>query len=329
MTFAERVDAVKMLGFLERHARFLVTVLLHSGVCLGRQYCTFAGIARGQVVHDFFTDLVARGFATAYPRAHGSTHVYHVHAKKLYGAIGEPNSRHRRPTPLARAVERLMVLDAVLASPELTWLATERDKVSHFTRKTRLHADELPHLTFGMPPKTTVRYFPDKLPIGLDAGGWTHIFLYLVTRRVPVDFRAFLHRHSELLRTLPNWTIRVLVPRHFEGAVPHYQAALRDELATPLQPTTFDELRWFFEQRRQAVGAATVVADARFQRAQEAFSSPRFRVLYRTWLQHGDRALRATLSPVLAEALARRSGQLECHVLPHAYQHLAPLVGTS
>jgi hypothetical protein len=67
MTFAERVHQVTTLGFLDRHARFLVTVLLHAGVCVGRQYCAFAGIRRGQVMHDFFTDLVGRGFATAYP----------------------------------------------------------------------------------------------------------------------------------------------------------------------------------------------------------------------------------------------------------------------
>jgi hypothetical protein len=329
MTFAERTHEITTLGFIERHARFLVTVLLHAGVCLGRQYCTFAGIRRGQVMHDLFTDLVDRGFATAYPRAHGSTHVYHLHAKALYQAIGEPNSRFRRPTPIARAVERLMVLDAVLASPDLTWLATEREKVTHFTRKTRLLPRELPHLTFGTPPTTTVRYFPDKLPIGLDAGGWTHIFLYLVTRRLPIDFRAFLHRHAELLRVLPTWTVRLLVPRHLAGAIPRYQAALRDELASPLQRSTLDELEWYFARRRQAVRPTTILADARFQHAQEAFASPRFRVLYRTWLEVGDAALHATLSPVLADALAHRSGQLECHVLAHPYQHLASLVGTA
>jgi hypothetical protein len=329
MTLAERAHQVATLGFPERHARFLVTVLLHSGVCVGRQYCAFAGIRRGQVMHDFFTDLVGRGLATAYPRAHGSTHLYHVHGKALYQAIGEPNSRFRRPTPLARAVERLMVLDAVLASPDLTWLATEREKVNHFTRKTRLDARELPHLTFGNAPNTTVRYFPDKLPIGLDAGAWTHIFLYLVTRRVPVDFRAFLHRHAELLRALPAWTIRLLVPRHLAGAIPRYQGALRDELATPLRRSTLDELQWYFGQRQNAAQTPGITADARFQRAQEAFASPRFGVLYRTWLRAGDSALQATLSPVLADALARRSGQLECHVLPHPYQHLAALVGTA
>ena len=47
MTHQDRVSGVAALGFTERQANFLVHVMLHSGVCLGRQYCTFAGIARG------------------------------------------------------------------------------------------------------------------------------------------------------------------------------------------------------------------------------------------------------------------------------------------
>jgi hypothetical protein len=329
MTQAERVHEVTAFGFTERQAGFLVTVLVHAGVCLGRQYCAFSGIARGKAMHDFFEKLVGRDLATGYPRAHGRTHLYHVHGKALYAAIGEPNSRFRRPTPLARAVERVMVLDAVLAESELTWLGTEREKVSYFTRHTRLQARELPHLTFGTSPSTTVRYFPDKLPIGVETGHSRHVFVYLITRRVPVDFRPFLHRHSELLRALSAWTIRLLVPRHLAGVIGRYQLALRDELATPLRRDTFDELRWFFEQRRKAADRPAIVADARFQRAQEAFATPRFRVLYRSWLEDGEAALQATLSPVLSEALAERSGELECHVLPHEYQHLASLVGTA
>jgi hypothetical protein len=329
MTPDPRIEQVAAFGFTERQARFLVMVLLHAGVCLGRQFCVSSGIARGQVMHDFFKILIDRDHATAYPRAHGHTYVYHLHAKPLYAAIGEPNSRFRRPTPLARAVERVMVLDAVLAESELRWLATEREKVSHFSRQTRLQPHEFPHLTFGTPPSTTVRYFPDKLPIGVDPGSWRHVFVYLVTRRVPVDFRSFLHRHAELLRALPEWTIRLLLPRHLAGVVGRYQAAVRDELATPLRSDTFDELRWFFEQRRHAVDRPAVVADARFQRAREVFATPRFRVLYRNWLQYGEPALQATLSPVLSDALERRSGALEWRVLEHDYQHLAALVGSA
>ena len=60
VTFAERVHAVAKKGFTERQAGFLVTVMLHSGVCVRRQYCVYARIVRGQKVHDFFASLVAK-----------------------------------------------------------------------------------------------------------------------------------------------------------------------------------------------------------------------------------------------------------------------------
>jgi integrase len=44
----ERTEAVAAFGFTERQARFLVSVLLHSGVFVERQYCSFAGIVHGQ-----------------------------------------------------------------------------------------------------------------------------------------------------------------------------------------------------------------------------------------------------------------------------------------
>ena len=59
-----RVTAVAGFGFTERQARFLVTVMVHSGVFLERQYCAFAGISHGQKSHDFAAKLTARRFAT-------------------------------------------------------------------------------------------------------------------------------------------------------------------------------------------------------------------------------------------------------------------------
>lgn len=329
MTFEERVQAMIDHGFTERQAGFLTTVMLHSGVCLGRQYCAYAGIVRGQKVHDFFRDLVAHNHVSVYSRAHRKTHLYHVHAKTLYRAIGEPNNRHRRPVPLGRAIERLMVLDGVLADRRHRWLATEREKIAHFIRVTRLSRSELPHISFGVQPDETVRYFAEKLPIGIDPDGRRHVFIYLATRRLPIDFRVFLHRYGNLLRTLPAWTVRVLVPPHLIGAVALHEAAARDELAIPLPPATVDELRWYFEQRRDAAADPAIVADPRFQRASAMFGAPRFRVLYRMWRRYGNRMLDATTSPVTADALARRTGQVDCHVLAHTYQHLSPLVSTS
>jgi hypothetical protein len=316
-------------GFTERQAGFLTTVMLHSGVCLGRQYCAYAGIVRGQKMHDFFRELVANGHATVCSRAHRKTHLYHVHAKTLYRTIGEPNNRHRRPVPLSRAIERLMVLDGVLSDRRHRWLATEREKVAHFTRVTRLSRSELPHITFGVKPDQTIRYFADKLPIGIDADGRRHVFVYLVTHRLPIDFRAFLHRYGNLLRTLPAWTVRLLIPPHLAGAASVYHAAARDELATPLPPATVEELRWFFRQRGNADDDPAVSTDPRYRRGCAMFGAPRFRVLYRMFRRYGDRVLEATTSPVTADALARRTGQVDYHVLAHTYQHLSALVSTS
>jgi hypothetical protein len=149
VTHEERVQGLMSLGFTMRQATFLVLVMLHAGVCLGRQYCTHARIVRGQKSHDFFEKLVAHGFATASHTAHGGTLLFHLHGKRLYRAIGEPDDRHRRPVTLARAIERLMVLDGVLAEPETTWLATPLEKVEHFAKVTSLPPEQLPRRGAG------------------------------------------------------------------------------------------------------------------------------------------------------------------------------------
>ena len=100
----------------------------------GRQYLAFSGIAHGRHTHRFFRKLIAGGFATtdlAAP-AHAGR-LYHLQYKPWYRLLGEPDHRHRRPMSVGRAVERLMVLDGVLAEPELTWLGLARDKVATFT----------------------------------------------------------------------------------------------------------------------------------------------------------------------------------------------------
>jgi hypothetical protein len=325
---ADRIRAVAALGFTDRQAAFLVTVMLHSGVCLARQYCAFTGLVHGQKTRDFFSQLVSRGYATACECSRRDARLYHVQHKTLYRSIGETDSRFRRPTPIGRAVERLMLLDAVLGSRDLTWLATERDKLAHFTLTTRLSREELPRLVFRGATGETVRYFPDKLPIGIQADGQRHIWLYLVTRAAPVDFRAFLQRQAELLRALPEWTIRLVMPRHLAAAEQAYRTAIQEELATPLRPAVVEELRWYFHQQRARNGAPTPPADPRFRRAHGAFAAPRFSALYRRWLEAGEPVLDAQISNVLADALERRNGQVECHVLPHQYLHLAPLAGT-
>jgi hypothetical protein len=58
------------------------------------------------------------------------------------------------------------------------------------------------------------------------------------------------------------------------------------------------------------------------------FSKPRYRALYKQWNELGDGLLELQGSHLLGEALERRSGRVECHVLQRQYSHLAPLVGS-
>jgi hypothetical protein len=326
MTVEERVSALAEFGFTQRQARFLAVVMRHAGVCLLRQYSAFAGIVHGQKTRAFFRKLVSRRYASAYACRHNRARLYHVHHFSMYRAIGEPNSPHRRPVSAGRIVERLILLDAVLAAPELNWFVSEAEKVAYFTTlPCPVPIEKLPRATMrvGSPPVGDP--FPDKLPIGIDASGRA-VFLYLVLPTARDDFRAFLGRHAELFRTLPFWTVRLVFPDGIAHAYAGLQAVVRDELESPLLAHTVEELKWYFGQLRATPNVRIRPADERFERASEAFERPRFYRLYRQWLKEGDSALDAVSSTLLSDALASGAGRVECLVLPHRYDHLAPLV---
>ena len=329
----ERVAAVEAFGFTERQARFLLHVLVYSGVFLERQYRAFANIAHGQNTHDFLAKLVGGGYATAItPGALHRGRLFHVQYKPLYEALGEPNNRNRKPASLGRFVERLMLLDAVLADRRYGWLGTERDKLTYFADRLQsdLPKEWYPHLTFGEGKDKTTRYFPNKFPIGVPRdGSRRHVFLYLVTREVPAEFRLFLLRHADLLKTVHEWTIRVLVPRRFRKAAALYRYAVRDAFAIPLTPSDVEQLDWFFRARQGGAPEPAPDPDLDVNTATRRFGAARFRALHRVWQREGKKALWAVQSNILQEHLQRGWGRVEFAELPHQYLQLTPLVGVA
>jgi hypothetical protein len=315
-------------GLTDRHTRFLVTVMLHSGVFVGRQYAAFAGITHGQKVHDFTEKLFARRLVT--PIELGSTgriKIFHVHHKPLYAAIGEPDNRNRRRVTIDRAIERLMVLDGVLADRSVTWLGSEREKRRYFKQRLGdgLRDDEYPRLVFGQKPTITVRYFPDKLPIGFDRDHYRHVFMYLARSPSPMDFRVFILRHLELLNALGFWTIRVLFPRSLAKSMEAYRNAAYELLTKPLTQSQTEELIWFLQQPQPLALDASVADRARLKAARKAFRSPRFAAVRRRWIAEGNRAVFLAASPVARDTLDRRRASVECVELPHDYEYLLAL----
>lgn len=316
---------ISPFGLTDRQSRFLVSVMLHSGVFVGRQYAAFAGITHGQKVHDFIEKLLMRRFVTPIELGStGQTRIFHVHHKPLYAAIGEPDNRNRRRVTIERAIDRLMILDGVLADRSLTWLGSEREKRHYFKQHLGEHLrdDEYPRLVFGKRPNMTVRYFPDKLPIGYDGDHRRHVFMYVARSPSPMDFRVFILRHLEVFNALGFWTIRVFFPRSLAGSMEAYGKAAYELLTKPLTPSQTEELIWFLRQPHSMALDASVADRARLQAARRAFRTPRFAAIRRHWIAEGSRAVFLAASPVARDALDRRRGSVECLELPHAYEHL-------
>jgi hypothetical protein len=102
---------------------------------------------------------------------------------------------------------------------------------------------------------------------------------------------------------------------------------IHEELEMPLHRATVNELKWYFEHRQKAAsGPVDAQTQAFLNRAAQVYGAPRFTLLYRRWLKHGDTVFEALCSPVIAEALTTGRARVECMVLPHAYRHLSPLV---
>ena len=204
-----------------------------------------------------------------------------------------------------------MLLDGLLAA--LSWLGSEQEKVAHFTLAHRVLRRDLPPLTFRGDDEETVRYFPDKLSIGVDADRRTTVFLYLATQNFLVDFRVFLERHVDVFRRLPAWTgPAARAPTHdrrvgdLPGGVPR-AAGCAAQTAGRRRAAVV---------RRDPARAADRTAST-FDLAGRAFRAPRFRAVYRASRERGDRVVEATISATLAKAVAPGTGRFETVRLPH------------
>ena len=329
MTFDERVHAVGKKGFTERQARFLTTVMLHSGVCVPRQYARFCSIVHGEKTRKFFAKLVRLGYASMYHCRHNRARVYHLNQRALYAAIGEPDNRLRKPVTLNHALQRLMVLDAIVEDPDLVWLGSPEEKTAHLATLIRIDRTDLPHITFGEGDGRTVRFFPDRLPIGIHPVG-RGVVVYVVMDPALDEFRVFLLRHAALLRALPAWTLRIVVPPQFPDIGQRAKQVVWNQLMTPLTTDVLHELRWYFEQARAHPSPSRCPGlDERFYRARDAFSAPRFRALYRVWKEDAETAFASCDSNELDEAVAAGAGRVETLELGHRYGHLSPLVAVA
>lgn len=329
MTFEERVAALQPLGFTPRQTRFLVHVALHSGYCLRRQYTTFAAVRYGKNVRDFLDGLVARGLALRFTYRSDRGHVYHVHARSLYRAIGQEDNRNRRHASPALIARKLMLLDFVLSLPAVDWYATEEDKVSLFITRFDVPLVDLPRRVYeaaGQQGDRTIRYFIDKLPIYVDGDPPTVHFVYLATGGNAQAFEHFLRDHARLFGRLSAWSVVCVHPGDVTSELP-LEAVFRRSVMEPCGLLSRPDMEQYFSAKRAVERddfAHLSVEDlGRFRAARRRFETAELERLYLAWLERGSEALDDI------PAANRSTGLLSFHVLPHAYEQFGSLAGVA
>lgn len=174
---AGRDAALRDLDFRDWEAAWLTLVCLHSGVFTRTQFTEHHDCST-ETTHGFVRRLVDAGIAREHPLPEIDTRLQytHVHGRGLYRALGIENVRHRRAAEDVVLFRRLLSFDHVVRHPRLPWLATEPEKVAHFTGR-GLRRDQLPSRLYGGPTKRTRRYFALKLPIAADETSATFVYV--------------------------------------------------------------------------------------------------------------------------------------------------------
>jgi hypothetical protein len=293
MTHESRLAALERRGYTRRQAAFLALVLIHSGCFLRRQYTAFLGVADGSPTTSFVHHLVTRHLATRQAYI-GRTLVYRVASPALYDAVGEPNSRHRRPVEPAAVTQRLMTLDVLIAHRDTPCLGTAGEKDEYFTRVLGVPPEDLPGRASVAPRAGTGpvrRSFAERVPVLLPADGTTFVY---VPGWAPLGaFASFLNAYTPLLRRVPCCRVLFCTAdtavleraermclRRF-GASPDADPALfrRDVIAHFEARRRFEarEFRSFTDEER-----------VRLRSDLQRFSGPRFEQWYDRWRLHGN-----------------------------------------
>jgi hypothetical protein len=334
MTFDERVQILRLLGLTRRQRAFLVTVALHGGFCLRRQYVTSTGRQHDEQAGAFLEGLVARGLASRFAYRRDRGYLYHLNARSIYEALGHDENRTARYSSPALIARRIMLLDYVLAVRTADWYATEQDKVALFVRQFAVPLEDLPQRVYraGTAAETT-RYFVHRLPIAVERTGTGPTLVYLAVHGHGKPFRHFLHDHARLLGRLPTWTIVAVCRRHTESLLRCRAIFERfvSGATTALTRGTADALRAYFVMRQAAEGdqiAGLSAADIdRFRAARRRFAAPAYESLYANWRVCGDAVLTQDAFGRGAAGPRMGTGRLVVHELASRYEQFGSLGG--
>ena len=177
-------------------AVWVALAALHAGCFLRSQYRAYSGHSR-EAARLFVGSLVKRGIAEEQSFEEQGL-LCRLTSKALYRALGAPEIRHHRRASRPVLYRRLLALDYVLDHPELSWLATEAEKLACFDALHILRRD-LPFRIYDGVADRARRYFNPKQPIAVNTYSKTAVFVYVGgEQRSPQGLRSWRLEHEAL-----------------------------------------------------------------------------------------------------------------------------------
>jgi len=227
----------------------------------------------------------------------GTQKIYHLFSRTVYAALGNENSRHRKPGRyglLEKAAVRVLGLDFVLSHLDCQFLEEETDKVSYFAEAKHVNATALPSKIFrGQNGAETRRYFVEKFPIfvlGTASASLTYFTYIEDDIRSLQTFASFIQRYRALLDALGGSFKLIFVSTSTKSFPSAREVFIRALSGTERERgqrhlATFFKLRKMAEEKRFKELVHRDVIE--WQRGLKRYSDAKYESQYRDWKQTG------------------------------------------
>jgi hypothetical protein len=220
----DHLDRLQDFDYNKHEARFLYLAATHSGYFTRHQFLSFTHQTKGCLVHRFTTRLLTQHHAQATQYGH-KTYVFKLTSRKIYDLIGKQDLRDHRLHTADFIRKRLLVLDFVLAHPDLRYLESQEEKLKFCHEQLGVPGSLLlgqTDSTGGLDPSLN-RFFKDRFPLFLSArngstpGSALPTFVYCDPAHHGISwFAGYLDRHQVFLRRLPAFNLIYATPTRWK-----------------------------------------------------------------------------------------------------------------
>ncbi|HEX9012983.1 MAG TPA: hypothetical protein VF813_05685 [Anaerolineaceae bacterium] len=331
MNQQERIAALRSLGYSEREAAFLSLAARHGGYFLRRQFKAFIGFEPGRATDRLIAKSIAQGHVRARPSAN-QTLIYHIGSRSFYRAIEKADNCNRQLRQPYSVKVKLMGFDYVLAHPEHTYLATQRELLDFFSGTAGLDAELFPAQVYRFKrARSVTRYFVEQFPIFLagDAAAPVASFCYIDGNLgKPSGFASYVRRYRELWAKLagPAVIYASADPRMFPKAVGIFrrmcglpQAVAGEDGSGPDRRRMLEHFRMRDLLERRATASLDRGQLDQLRQDLEVFGRRDYEALYQRWKLEGD-------SVVERWEPMGKVGGLRTYELAHDYSLFGELV---